>query len=178
MKKGQTNPASLTSKRLLASALVELMEEKDYKSITITELCERSTVARRTFYRNFEQIDDILYFYTGDIIEAFKTTLTAKKEDTFYDILISYFNFWLPYQDIITLLSKDNLTHILFMQYLESLRDLPFLCGLDDMEHHTLSDINCRLTFTAGGLWSLLTYWCLHCCVESPKHLAHIVLNQ
>lgn len=42
MKKGQSHPAALTSKKLLSSALIKLMDKKEYEYISITELCEHS----------------------------------------------------------------------------------------------------------------------------------------
>jgi AcrR family transcriptional regulator len=68
MRKGQSHPSSNISKNMLAQGLMELLEEKEYKAITITQLCEQAKIARRTFYRHFESKEDILSYYISCII--------------------------------------------------------------------------------------------------------------
>jgi len=44
------NPTALTSQKLLLDALNELLAEKEFKDISVSELCSRSGVSRQTFY--------------------------------------------------------------------------------------------------------------------------------
>ena len=53
------NPIALRSKNRLTEALRELLEEKPYSDITITELCSRARLSRPAFYQNFDRMDDI-----------------------------------------------------------------------------------------------------------------------
>ena len=93
MKKGQSHPAALTSKKLLSSALIKLMDKKEYEYISITELCEHSQVSRRTFYRNFNKIDDIIIFIAKSIINEFVSEINKHSKESFYDVMISFFSF-------------------------------------------------------------------------------------
>ena len=50
----------LQSKDWLMQALFELMQKQSYDSITITKLCQKADLSRRTFYRLFNSKDDVL----------------------------------------------------------------------------------------------------------------------
>ncbi len=48
------------TKECLQLALVDLMAEKPFEKITVTELVLKSGVSRQSFYRNYESKEDIL----------------------------------------------------------------------------------------------------------------------
>lgn len=56
----RVDPRVKRTRRLLREALVSLMLEKDFASITIKEITERAEVAYITFFRQFESIDQLL----------------------------------------------------------------------------------------------------------------------
>lgn len=45
---------------LMDEALIQLINEKDYDYITITEICKGTGVNRSTFYLHYETVDDLL----------------------------------------------------------------------------------------------------------------------
>ena len=47
----------------LETAIFNLLKEKEYKDISISELCDKAWVSRCTFYRNYKDMDDIIYQY-------------------------------------------------------------------------------------------------------------------
>jgi AcrR family transcriptional regulator len=54
------DPRVRRTRRLLRDALVSLMLEKDYASISIREITDRAEVAYITFFRHFESLDQLL----------------------------------------------------------------------------------------------------------------------
>ena len=72
-----TNPIALQSKNMYVSALLELMNEKPYNQISISELSDKADLSRRTFYRLFNSMDEILLFHIH--------SLWAKKSDELYN---------------------------------------------------------------------------------------------
>lgn len=58
-----TNVKAIQSQKWLADALVALMCEADYRSITIKDICRRADLSRQTFYNVFDSKDEILHFY-------------------------------------------------------------------------------------------------------------------
>ncbi|MBR1757455.1 MAG: TetR/AcrR family transcriptional regulator C-terminal domain-containing protein [Lachnospiraceae bacterium] len=59
MEKHESRRAKMT-KRLLHEALMELMQEKPFKQITIKELCERADLNRTTFYLHYADQQSVL----------------------------------------------------------------------------------------------------------------------
>ena len=190
MKKGQSHPASALSQKLLADGLLSLLTQKPFREITIKELCAHSDIARRTFYRHFSSVEDVMAYMVSHIIEKFKEHMLLVQKEAYPAILASYFAFWKDYASLLELLNKNNLAHLIFIPYMQSLPGLPWLFppgsfpdgfsdsfpggfpreapgGREDMEV-----LNCRLSYHSGGLWSVLTYWCVNGCIQPAEKLA------
>lgn len=56
----KVDPRVKRTRRLLRDALVSLILEKDFASISIKEITERAEVAYITFFRHFESLDQLL----------------------------------------------------------------------------------------------------------------------
>lgn len=177
MQKGQPHPASTVSKDLLSRGLLSLLQKKAYQSITITELCKKSDIARRTFYRNFSCIDEVLEYYIEDIILEFKEEMKNHKKESYRYIVTAYFTFWLGYADFLEILNKNNLTHLIFTQYIKCLFEMPFIANYKYDSKTNEQIFSCKLAYSAGGLWSLLSYWCAKGCIETPTELANTILS-
>ncbi len=57
------------SQKLLFDALMELILEKDYESITVSEISARADVARATFYLHFDDKDALLLSSLDALVE-------------------------------------------------------------------------------------------------------------
>ncbi|RGU52536.1 TetR/AcrR family transcriptional regulator [Olsenella sp. AF16-14LB] len=57
------------TKAQIRKAVVDAMETKDIPEITITEICNACNIARSTFYRYYDSIDDVIK-KTGDELLA------------------------------------------------------------------------------------------------------------
>src|SRR6185312_3508346 len=59
-----TQPASnlrvRRTQKLLREALIELIEERNFESLTIGEITERAMVSRAAFYRNYQDKYDLV----------------------------------------------------------------------------------------------------------------------
>jgi AcrR family transcriptional regulator len=58
--KSKEDPRVRKTRRLLRDALVSLILDKDYASVSIKEITERADVAYITFFRHYESIDHLL----------------------------------------------------------------------------------------------------------------------
>ena len=56
--------------RLLRDALISLIHEKNYDTITIQEIVERADVGRSTFYNHFYDKDSLLFSGFTEFVEA------------------------------------------------------------------------------------------------------------
>lgn len=56
------------SKRAMRNALIQLIEEKDFNKITVTDIVERADLNRGTFYSHYTTQTDILSELTEDVM--------------------------------------------------------------------------------------------------------------
>lgn len=178
MNKGQSHPASALSKNLLSKGLLSLLEEKPFRDITVKELCVRSDIARRTFYRHFHTVEDVMDYALSHIIARFREQMLLTQKETYPSILASYFAFWKNYASLLELLNKNNITYLLFGRYLECLSSLPWLFPSEDSLTEDRDSFVCRLAYHSGGLWSVLTYWSMNGCRIPEDTLAQILCSQ
>ena len=56
------NKTALLSQSAIAEALLNLMKEKPYSRISVSEICKRAGVSRQTFYTLFESKDNVIAY--------------------------------------------------------------------------------------------------------------------
>lgn len=110
------------SAELLYEALTRCMEKKDFDKITISELSKESTVSRATFYRNFDEVLDILYWKCDRLFQSVLTAFVASEPDLKQnDELISYvFSFWIEHTDILEVLINHGRIDIIYNSFLHN----------------------------------------------------------
>ena len=57
-----TNPAALTSRRLIAEAMRRLMDVRPYEEISVAAVCRLAGVSRQTFYTQFRSRENVVAF--------------------------------------------------------------------------------------------------------------------
>lgn len=57
------------TKKVLSTALIELLHQKSLPNISITELCEKADINRSTFYSHYKDIMDLYYEIEGNLID-------------------------------------------------------------------------------------------------------------
>jgi len=80
----KVDPRVRRTRRLLREALVSLMLEKDFASISIKEITERAEVAYITFFRHYQSLDQLLMEILDDGLGGLQTHIEtlAKQSET------------------------------------------------------------------------------------------------
>ena len=65
----------IKTRRLIKNALIELMAEKEVFSITITELSEKALINRKTFYRHYSTVAEVVTEIENEILSEFAEAL-------------------------------------------------------------------------------------------------------
>lgn len=159
------------SKKMIRAALLELMEEKSFAQITVSEIVGRADVARRTFYRLYEGKLDVLRSYFSELCKEYCERHEPLKSYEIGQIASEYFGFWYQYRDFLLLMHK---------------------CGLDDLLYYELSrasaevvekrigsrELKCApgleyfVSYSAGGFLNLLHRWIIGGMEETPEKYA------
>jgi AcrR family transcriptional regulator len=66
----------------LGDALVALMQEREFESITVADVLSRAGVSRSTFYAHFRDTDDLLLSDVEEFFEATANALSERGEDS------------------------------------------------------------------------------------------------
>jgi AcrR family transcriptional regulator len=164
--------------KFLWDALIELMTERDFGSITVTDICERAMVHRTTLYKHFEdKYGLLLHGIQGELNELFetvdktmetsverdeeadnRTTLTAVfehvlKKEGFYRLMLTGDSFG----QFSTLLRKS-----LAERLEKHLRD-------EGKQGSIPMDLHAQLQ--AASLVSMITWWLENDCPYTPAEM-------
>jgi AcrR family transcriptional regulator len=113
-----TNPLAIRSQEWLANALLLLMEEKEFKDVSVKEIAAKADLSRRTFYRVFETKEDPLIWHLNTLYQEFLAELQARSCRQFEDVLTLYLNFWYRHKHFFELLKRSDLLAFMLNQYL------------------------------------------------------------
>lgn len=89
------NKESYSVKREIVNAVMELMVEKSYMDITVTDIINTAQVARASFYRNFNSINDVIDMIANEmsdeLIGDVLPTLYCDDERKWREFLFNHF---------------------------------------------------------------------------------------
>ena len=152
---------SAARQRELEQGLLEIMGEKKFEEISISDLCEKLQIPRKSFYRYFSSkegalhglIDHTLMEYEGFICES--ETFGERSAET---DLMSYFRFWESRKNFLDAMQDNGLYSMLMERSIAMARSdggMPrrFLAN------HEQSTWGFVTMFGVCGLMSLVLTW-------------------
>lgn len=178
---------SIQSGLQIYEALARLMKEKSYRDIQITELVEGAGLGRSTFYRNFDNIDDVLRYkcrasfdelgkQMKSMIKRGAIDIHGKEnaDGTFFKHLLRY---WYLNSEIIELLIDAERLDI-FSDTVESLlwamiRELPEE-NVQSLKKHP----DYFIAAVSGMISNVLVTWVKKRKVLPPDDLADLIFEQ
>ncbi|MBR3751783.1 MAG: TetR/AcrR family transcriptional regulator C-terminal domain-containing protein [Ruminiclostridium sp.] len=143
---------------LLLGALTELLEEKPFEEIRITDLCERAGVHRSTFYAHFEDKHHLLTFAIQELMDIFVPQSSSAPGDFQY-ALRRVFKYFLKNKQMYTLLFLDPRNaaakQLFRGEYIRAFHE--FMKGR--YAGAPVSDVNLYSRYFIGGLLTVVDYW-------------------
>jgi AcrR family transcriptional regulator len=158
----------------LGDALVALMQEKPFDTITVQEVLDRAHVSRSTFYSHYSDKDDLLMSDAEEFFEALSMALSehGDKSDRVFPVK-EFFHHLADVQPFFKALVKSGR----FQENMELARG-HFARGIErrlsELPRGKSIPANERsaIAFThAGALLSLLTWWLDRGMRESPEQM-------
>lgn len=164
----------------IISALLSLMNKKNYREITIVDIVSEAHIGRRTFYRYFRSKDDILLLYSNVIMKDFAEIILSKNEMTLYSVSLSYFEFWNKHLDLLILLRKSNMLYFIGDRLPELMVKVAVMVEHSNPDEVAFTKDNqdsyyYAHFFNIGGYWSITTRWLEKEHRESPEEMAKII---
>lgn len=108
------HPKKEDSQKRVKLGLLELLKTMPYGEITISSLCLQAQISRRTFYRNFASIQEVVeQLFTDRIYQFLYDVEDQIKEGVSYANTWTYgFIYWEKRKDFLQMIVQNDLWHI------------------------------------------------------------------
>lgn len=152
----------------ITDALLKLLKDKPIGNISISELCELAGTGRASFYRNFENKEDILRRYIHKIFKEWTEETDKKENRPLNELLGLLFTHFEKHKDFYSLLNERNLIYLLKDVVIE-------LCG--PKPEHCKEEAYAR-AYVAYMLYGWIEVWFQRGMQESAEEIAGMFRNQ
>ncbi|MDD3413095.1 MAG: TetR/AcrR family transcriptional regulator [Lachnospiraceae bacterium] len=177
MNKSQ-NPTAVQSKIWIMDSLISIMETKDFKEISISEISDRAGLVRRTFYRNFSSKEDVLQSYFNSLVDEFVRRISLYKTLDCNESLRELLKICKEHKDFFQGLKRSNMLGFMLEQWNLVLPKIHAQM-LDKIRHFPQSksekSLEYLLAFNVGGTFNMVMKWIHEDMAISPDELADIV---
>ncbi|AVZ75563.1 TetR/AcrR family transcriptional regulator [Streptomyces lunaelactis] len=151
------------TRQALHFALVQLMMEKGYESVTVRDIIERADVGRTTFYAHFTDKEDLLRHGVENLQDELREAGTARPAGTgrFFAFSLPLLEHAYDNRHLSPLLVGRRGGPLLRRWFDEMVADLAReeLSRRLPARHPTRVPLATVVPFVAGGFASLLTWW-------------------
>ncbi len=162
------NEANLLTREAICTALLYLLETKDFESITITELVKKAGVSRQSFYRNYTSKEDIVIEIEEKILTSLSDSLiNARYSGNLRRWIYDIFCFVKENQKLVSVLYKAKLFDILFPE-------APFV--IENQMSATDTQTHYLVIGSFGALRSIGEEWFTSGMKESCEEMADICM--
>lgn len=156
------------TRECIATALMLLMEEKDYDSISITDITSKAGVSRMAYYRNYGDKDDILLDFLFEISDSLSDSLLLGGKLTLHSLILSISMFFKANLTLILSIEKAGQSNRLFGEMGNKIyATFPDIKSSKKSEYITW--------FYIGAVLSVFRYWLETGMNETPEEIADMV---
>lgn len=159
------------TREYIATALILLLEEKAYDNISITDISDKAGVSRMTYYRNYNDKDDILVDYFLELGSYFIKEHLVGQNLTLHSVVEKAATFFKANLALINAISKAELLYKLLEKLVEELKR-----WIPEVKASTFSKYSS--SFYVGGIIATFRFWCASGMNESPDEIADMICGK
>ncbi|MBQ7602569.1 MAG: TetR/AcrR family transcriptional regulator C-terminal domain-containing protein [Clostridia bacterium] len=154
----------MRTRKLIAQALLQLMQTEDFDKIKVTDICDCAMITRATFYKYYEDkfhlTRSIVEEYKERILdEALKGFVYDSPKELYLEIARIFFNFAEKHKNTILSIIKHGFNERLNMLILEMIDNYIEDIIKDQYHDKTKVPIQILSKFFTGGFTSLAIYF-------------------
>ena len=172
--KKRISQTNIQVKQDMYKALLRLMGDKTFSSISVSDITSEANVSRMSFYRNYNAIEDILTEHLVEVVEEYR----AKESDTesktvFYEkkYMLRCFRFFYLHREFIDALITAGMGDLFLAKITEYL-----IQKWIDVEKGTREE-NLRISAVAGAIYNMYREWSKGDFLELPEDVATILYD-
>ncbi len=152
----------------IKKAFVELLQTKEIKDISVTDICKMTNLNRSTFYANFLDVYDLADKLRESLEREFSSEFAEYSENS-TDAAYKMFSH-----------IKDN--PIFYKTYFKLCYESNHLIYVFDEERATkefgMKNIKYHIEFFRNGINAIIKMWLENGCQESPEEMAEILKQE
>ena len=108
---------SAERQKLFQTTLLAMMKKEHYDNITVTDLCREMEIPRKTFYRYYGTLEDVLHAILDDALAESFMNLEVNHD------LVGFFGYWKRKKELLQVLEKSGLSTLLVDRIYERLNE-------------------------------------------------------
>ena len=137
----------------IIESLFIIMRDKPFASISIGEITKKACVHRTTFYRNFDNKEEIIKKFYECFVHSYLEALAISRPKNAQEYLKIFFSSCYEYKKELLLLYKNKLDHY-FVEIAEAKYIKTYYADGMSVEQEM------SICYHYGGLYSILHWWC------------------
>lgn len=175
MYKNCSTEESAKRQRQLENCLLELMLSRSYDHITISDICERVNISRKSFYRYFSSKDGCLFAMIDHaIIDGAAYYMVGPYGAPPKDATLLFFRYWIGKTDLLRALYNNRMSTWIIERLIRYiLKEEPEFCQQLGGEAKAKD----KTMFIISGLFALLLSRLHDKEPQTPEQLAQIVME-
>ncbi len=147
------------SKQKMVQALLRVMEQYDYKEITVTQIAQEAQLSRKTFYRLFSGKDEILSLLFEGLFQECFGRIQARNIRHYWDVMQEFFDFWEERKELLFLLQKNGLLPRVFERSCQYAVQVFTFVRSEEVAESFALPLPYLLAYSVGGMHSMLLKW-------------------
>lgn len=157
------------SKEKITKAFVELLQTREIKDITVSDIIKMTGLNRSTFYANYIDIFDL----------ADKTRETLENE---FSNLFAEYDYFNERSGALKMFTHIKENQLFYKTYFKLCYDEKHLISIYDPKRaekeHIDSNLKYHIEFFRNGLNAIIKLWLSDGCKESPEEMAQVLKQE
>jgi AcrR family transcriptional regulator len=165
---------SQRTRHLLSAALVELIKEKDYNTITVSDIIDRANVGRSTFYAHYRDKDDLLVGELDRVMDVLSRDIPhePREENRFFPSLGLFRHVGEQYELYKALVWGPGID--LLIKHMQKSLSKRIEQGLKESKKEFSVPVPVVANYIAGSFLNLLKWWLENKMIYSPEQMDEI----
>jgi AcrR family transcriptional regulator len=167
---------SKKSKDFIVKSLLQLLQTNKFEVITISEICDNTQIVRKTFYNNFTSKEDVIAYYSKNLIDEYYDRVKNKNSGNTQDAARFFFDFGIEYKPELKLFIDNRLYHLFGKEFKKILPEVNKLFPGNKFEHTAPEDAKYVFSFMAAGVLQILEDWIISDENKTSEDLTNLYL--
>ena len=152
--------------KLFQTTLLSMMEKTKYQDITVTALSKEMEIPRKTFYRYYDALEDVLFAIIDEAITRSFLHLEVRAD------IEGFFGFWQKNKYLLDILEKNGLSTLLINRIYEQ-----FHTGISESGklQDVISDKDLKYSGYIAAIMTMLVSWHHTGMCQTPEEMKVLV---